>query len=123
MTMKKLFVPYELALKAKENGFDEETLAHYLLGGNELFIAENKYMSENHTKAPLHQQLTDWFREKHKLIIYISFTGTTHKGVITWKPKKNEYTGMLPRKETIDKKDYYKVLNNTLEKAFELIKK
>lgn len=120
--MKNLFVPYELSLKAKEAGFDEETLAHYLQGkGNkgELFIADNKFMHENHTKAPLYQQLIDWFMEKGYVINILSL----------YRQKKfrgysidNVYSGCMELYQD-GSFDYYEAMDKAFEKAFELIKK
>lgn len=78
--MEKLFVPYELAVKLKEIGFDEPCMAHYIKN-NQYKINKNKillhigrldyddiykdYVLEN---IPLWQQAFDWFRIKHKLI-------------------------------------------------------
>ncbi len=78
--MKHLFVPYEIALLAKEKGFNEECLAKYDNYPNHGidFIWEEKYPETYITKdvlqtsellAPLYQQLVDWFREKE---IYIT---------------------------------------------------
>jgi len=80
--MKHLFVPYELALLAKEKGFNEPCLAAYRPeDNNELKSYEqgdlmdlkgfkpSDFNSEFLVSAPLYQQLVDWFREKG---IYIS---------------------------------------------------
>lgn len=55
--MKKEFVPYELALKLKAIGFDEECFATH--GYLELYINTD----DGHLKAPLFQQVFRWFRE------------------------------------------------------------
>ena len=91
--MKHLFVPYELALLAKENGFDEDCLAYWELFDNSwngygawggitvlyeeddlrliLTVNELKSYYRNLIKAPLYQQLIDWFREKHKIDVRV----------------------------------------------------
>ena len=76
--MKEQFVTYEIALKLKELGFDEECLTAF---------SDDKYhdllhLCENHTegnftielfqygiKAPLWQQVIDWFRNRYNLLI------------------------------------------------------
>ena len=97
--MKKQFVTYEIALKLKELGFDEECLAYYDI--NILFPVEQPLPDEfNTTKtnniyydndfhyplikleddiiiAPLYQQVTDWFRKKHNIHIEIELTDNT----------------------------------------------
>jgi len=81
--MKNLFVPYELALKLKEKGFNEPCFAVYvrhkllMIGQpNDLQIYttedfEDDIKSED-IIAPLYQQVTDWFREEHNIHIHIS---------------------------------------------------
>jgi len=55
------FVPYELAVKLKELGFDEPCFGYYDEGGN-LYTEMQEYLL-----APLYQQAFRWFREKYKL--------------------------------------------------------
>lgn len=84
--MKNLFLPYNLALLAKEKGFDEPCLAYFFRGyvfnlcSNPMTNTEchkeystgKKTMNSNPNNdlqktivTPLYQQITDWFREKH----------------------------------------------------------
>ena len=77
--MKKEFVPYEIAIKLKEKGFNLGCLAYFV---NDQFRLK-KYLSSkdanynsdftigNLFSAPLWQQVIDWFREKHNLIIWV----------------------------------------------------
>ena len=80
--MKKEFVTYEIALKLKELGFDEEVIATF--DNNEehelkifAFLVPNKGIFEKGfqegwcIKAPLWQQVIDWFREEHNLYISV----------------------------------------------------
>jgi len=84
--MKHLFVPYELAVKLKEKGFDEEclgyfdvdkgyTLGYYLCYREESF---NSFLSEG-IAAPLYQQVLDWLREKHDIHIELPTGGHPKK--------------------------------------------
>jgi hypothetical protein len=57
--MKNEFVPYELALKLKQLGFDEPCIATH--GYLELYINTD----DGHLKAPLFQQVFRWFRDVH----------------------------------------------------------
>ena len=77
--MNHLFVPYKIALQLKEKGFNEDCLAYYQqkLGAEVLrFIWEedtnpfNNLLSDTIT-APLYQQVIDWFRETHNLVINV----------------------------------------------------
>lgn len=82
--MKEQFVTYEISLKLKELGFDESCLAYYLGNGGFVALSQNKtyFIGEknsnfttefdlNNCAAPLWQQVIDWLREKHGLLIHI----------------------------------------------------
>lgn len=71
--MKKLFVPYEIAVLAKEKGFNEPCFTHYtneftkkLLHPLERFKNYNQYPKL--VSAPLYQQLIDWFDDQYIFI-------------------------------------------------------
>jgi hypothetical protein len=72
--MEKEFVPYELALRMKQLGFDEYCLTSYLNGElqtsqSEMFWFQHNYRShpaQEFISAPLYQQAFRWFREKLK---------------------------------------------------------
>lgn len=77
--MQKEFIPYPLALLAKEKGFNELCLGYYLQG---IFHLDDKCRSndwfaiqaqKDWFSAPLYQQLVRWFREKHKLEISVYY--------------------------------------------------
>lgn len=106
--MKQLFLPYELAVIAKEKGFDEECFGYYL---QEILHIKPKYGFGNILNAPLYQQIVDWFREKHNIWIYITF-GSEYLSV--WKIKGNG------NKEGYEV-DYYKAFNKAIEESFKLI--
>ena len=62
--MKKEFVPYELAVKLKALGFDEECLSYYF---NKQLSFGSKTAYGEVVEAPLYQQAFRWFREKYNL--------------------------------------------------------
>ena len=62
------FVPYELAVKLKELGYDEPCFGYYDEGGN-LYTEMVEVL-----KAPLYQQAFRWFREKHGIDNCISYS-------------------------------------------------
>lgn len=75
--MTKEFVPYELALKLKELGFDEPCFVLYKASNNNQLayaphgITTNSQLSQgdsNNIAAPLFQQAFRWFREKYHII-------------------------------------------------------
>ena len=72
--MKEEFVTYEIALKLKELGFNEECFGYYhvnegYIKGYAFCYSENSSNSDYSILAPLWQQVIDWFREKYKLLI------------------------------------------------------
>jgi hypothetical protein len=80
--MEKEFVPYELALKMKQLGFDEPCFAYYytLNGRDWKFAEKTEYykLDDNMNiggkftiSAPLFQQAFRWFRDKHDLVAAI----------------------------------------------------
>jgi hypothetical protein len=89
--MQEQFVPYEIALKLKQKGFDEPCFATYnheqKLNGLPLYDMENNptnaleytwINSKVHDSiccAPLWQQVIDWLREKHSIDILIDPAG------------------------------------------------
>jgi hypothetical protein len=78
--MKEQFVTYEIAFKLKELGFDGGYMAVYLSKDNfKIEYGLLNYPKElfgDIIKAPLWQQVIDWFREKHNIIIEVWFDYT-----------------------------------------------
>lgn len=75
--MEKEFVPFELAVKLKELGFDEPCFAayhtEYKISSTCSDGIKNSDLHLSLPSAPLWQQAFDWFREKHKIISFVSF--------------------------------------------------
>ena len=87
--MNKQFVTYEIALKLKKLGFDEECFAHYcqnnlilkraiLKSSGMLYYHQNNINPNNQygdrsVTAPLYQQVIDWCIEKYGISIEIGF--------------------------------------------------
>jgi hypothetical protein len=125
--MKHLFVPIELALLAKEKGFDEPCISNYVsgtdvLGNNlvnhlEMWSDEDLETIYSSTKAPIYQQLIDWFREKHNLNIPIYYS------LVDGKYNSHCYCSFDKERETdvVYDTDYYGCLNKALVEAFKLI--
>ncbi len=120
--MKKLFVSFEIAKHLKEKGFDEECLAHWN-GGFKLSGQQLK-LSETIMKAPLYQQVIDWFREKHKIFLlihpYIVITEAEQRysykileGIMDEDISENNFEGSF--------KTYYEALNKAMEETLKLI--
>ena len=122
--MKHLFVPYELAVKLKEKGFDDR--------GMLAFWESSKHSSptfcnpiekgwqntdfKDKVGAPLYQQVVDLFRTKKSLNIYVD-------------PNKNttEFDGIVRDLDaniissTEFTNDYYEAFNGGIEQALKLI--
>ena len=77
--MKKEFVPYELAVKLKQLGFDEPCLKSY---GTDGLLNENDH--EMYLSAPTFSQAFRWFRKKYGLsgVVNESFVGNQRYGVV-----------------------------------------
>lgn len=133
--MKHLFVPYDLALLAKEKGFNEPCIARYDAEKGEILFITSKITTQmknydgdiyafNRYCAPLYQQLVDWFRAKHLIII----TPLLYS-------RKHAYTSSDPNfifefaisdhvnghSSIAKNKDYYESFNKALIEAFKLI--
>lgn len=125
--MEKEFVTYEIALKLKELGFDEPCFGYYTesrllhlggrLGSIDDVTINKKYVddicqNDNTCLAPLWQQVIDWLREEHDVIIDVAkiFNGTDscHFAInLEW-----EYFSGT----------YYEAREESILKAIELIK-
>lgn len=68
--MEREFVPYELALKLKELGFDEECFSYYDLNNKPNFFGGDNLMDTHcvQVNRPTYSQAFRWFREEHYLI-------------------------------------------------------
>lgn len=72
--MKNKFVTYDIALKLKELGFDEECLYYFdssAFTGSSSASWQNWNKSESLISKPLWQDVIDWFEEQHKLVIIV----------------------------------------------------
>ena len=124
--MEKEFIPYEIALKLKELGFDEECLAWYYLPANtssenDYILALDSETPENqivYIKAPLWQQCIDWFRKIPEISIEILYEGGLHSDTFEYSYQifSNYYS---PKSE---KMNYYKCREQAILKAIELCK-
>lgn len=71
--MEKLFVPYELAIKLKEKGFDERCFMWWYSPTQmsaDLIFRQYKN-DKDFCEAPIYQQVTDWLRDKHDINIVV----------------------------------------------------
>ena len=74
--MQKEFVPYELAVKLKELGFNEPCFAwydgRYIASINQNYCKNSEeWLNTIHCAAPLYQQAFRWFRERYNAVCEI----------------------------------------------------
>jgi len=126
--MKNLFVPYELAVIAKEKGFNEPCLARFIDDGNKsLEIWDWDIPLRNSTNeeedtlctAPLYQQIVDWLREKHSIwiTIYNQYKDENAGKCYGYKVQMKDTC----KSNVAQSDNYYKALNKAIEEAFKLI--
>lgn len=141
--MENLFVPFILAMLAKEKGFDYKTIYAWCeKGGWNTYTRQreeithvlrtngNPFGNYNEGKnwnvkyernknkivcsAPMYQQLVDWFREKHSIII--SHDSLSTYGFSIDNPSKPGFFRIY-----ISNFDYYRAFQDALMHAFTLI--
>ena len=75
--MKHLFVPYELAVKLKEKGFDIDCIGFYGDDGKLYFDSPVSNFEDGinplYCSAPLYQQVTDWLRKNFNIEVSITY--------------------------------------------------
>lgn len=129
--MEEQFVTYEIALKLKELGFDEECLGYYSNGMQDVYFKffnndeDSKFLEQNYKdfNAPLWQQVFDWFREKHKINILINPSYACYNIKIT-KYDDYEDDNIVLDIDSLDFKDfsnYHEAREQAILKALELI--
>lgn len=123
--MNNLFLPFELALKAKEKGFDQDCFNKYNNAGELIGLSEYSIQSDERTLAPLYQQVVDWFREKHNLVldVYQEFNDvdayTGFWAVDISELRKYRKPHIVEIEETYA--DYYEAWNKAIEEALKVI--
>lgn len=112
--MEKQFAPYELAVKLKELGFDEECLGYWHPNKYLVLGRDNVWDVKQAPKSPLWQQAFEWFRVNHGLHHFI-------KPIITHECYIYTSNGLGYDLET-DYKTYEEARLACLEKLIELCK-
>lgn len=139
--MENLFVPYDLALKLKEKGFDEPCFTWYEVHDlykehelNNFLLYRNHNRFVNDISAPLYQQVIDWLREKHEIEASITYFRKEfrkrqnikkYSGYVNLtKFQKDEYDADEDWMESLKYEielpstdDYYEALNMTIEES------
>lgn len=137
--MKHLFVPYELALLAKEKWFNESCFMHWIHFYKDLspYLETTDFMKDYFIRkeidnyginAPIHQQLIDYLRINHNLFIKID-NFTTDFGVdydycvceLDAEIDGNGHMTYLVDYDVNRSFSYHEALNKAIEVAFKLI--
>lgn len=130
--MKHLFIPYELAVIAKEKGFDEPTITYYDIEEENNLKPIPSYEEINGfhcnrnslmVASPLYQQILKWFKEKHFIHIcpvYICSTNEIADFYYIINFMINEFKQKDIIIDNIDF-DETKTLNKAIEEAFKFI--
>ncbi len=122
--MKDLFVSYDISKQLKEKGFKEGCFGYFNNTGdlnyqctyNSSGLKQIDLHIEN-TLAPIYQQVVDWFRDKHKILIYV--LTDYHDGVLLGYAGHTEVSDGITEYETED--TYYEALDKAIEEALKLI--
>jgi hypothetical protein len=125
--MEKEFVPYELAVKLKELGFNEPCFGYYLEDGTRVPASYSKkgtvYPSNTDllpewSAAPTCQQAFRWFREKNGLVGIVKF-GTND---FTYNIYNEDGIGLLTKESLNFNGTYEEAELACLQKLIEIVK-
>ena len=124
--MKHLFIPYELAVIAKEKSIILDGYLGYYskshMNDDPRLVKKDWDQSHNgnlNTEAPLYQQIVDWFREKHSLVITIDVRMLDRLAFGHIKYPKH-MAGFWTNND-LEPMEYYDAINKAIEEAFKLI--
>jgi len=118
--MKSEFVTYEIALKLKELGFNEECLGIYLNKEFRFAHFSRQVSAEIGQSAPLWQQVIDWFREKYKISIAIDMNCMEDSGFVFYLGNMDDRTTIF--ESYVHFNTYQKAREQAILKALTLIK-
>ncbi len=130
--MNHLFVPYDIAKKLKQNGFQEPCFGDYfkfqdndkpfLVYDEDRFkiIPDNPNELITETPAPIYQQVIDWFQSKHN--IYIQSEAWNNSFIPTIKKPVKGKVFLATHFIGLSQDTNYKALDITINEAFNHIK-
>lgn len=127
--MKNLFVPYEIALKLKEKGFDESCFGYYDNFPNHIlrpFEQDNDSFTPSSSNisgdfqclAPLYQQVIDWFESKKEIYFSRDFHWDMSVSYMLLRKRENG-RDFLHRTSYFE--NPYEALNKAIEESLKLI--
>ena len=121
--MNHLFVSYELALKLKEKGFDDECLGWietdgYIFLPTFVRLVKNTNCHGSNCAVPTYQQVVDWLREKHDINIIID---TNVSKSAMWYYALIKIETNIPTVNNNSYTTYYDALDKAIEETLELV--
>lgn len=125
--MEKQFVPYELAVKLKELGFDDLCLARFNGGGFYMLPAYDPLRNSEIKEpwfctAPLWQQAFDWFRTNHDIIAWINPSYSCYNlNIVKYNKIKDKNINIADGLEFKDFISYEECLKECLEKMIKIL--
>lgn len=125
--LQELFIPYELAWKLQHYNSKEEEVKKRALFNTECIAFWNHYQEvhfnhtydkyADHLKAPMYQQVVDWFIEKHN--IHPCY-GSNHSGWY-WSITKTNGTTIKEQSDYNYFKTHYEALTKAIMESLKLI--
>ena len=125
--MNKLWVPYDIAVKLKEVGFNSDCIYHYKKTDNSHTTTPtfelshpfgfNYNMLDTRISAPLYQQVFDWLRLTHGIGISINYNTNVAYEIEFRLISHNQTIGNLELSD-----DFYTAYNNIIINALNVIK-
>jgi hypothetical protein len=122
-----LFVPYNLSILVRDKGFVPDKAGAYQTQENNRLIVHwyNKRdfeIAPHLVPAPTYQQVVDWFREKHKIVIEVCYSGSMDN----YCAKNIKLCGQwnfaeISKGNMWTSKNYYEALTKAIEEALKLI--
>lgn len=126
--MENLFVPFDLAVKMKELGFNEPSLTVYKTDKRIMFSddwacgIDNKYLTRDFMAclAPTYQQCVDWLRINHRIEVSSPCKKDKDLGAFYGGYVK-KYDDDFGKSYGSNFRDYYEAYNHGIEEALKLI--
>jgi len=123
--MEKEFVPYDLALKLKELGFDEKCFCNWEESWSPepedeirmVLTTDQTWLRPGWIRAPTFSQAFRWFRKKGFLIDFSSHNKNEHDFYFKWSPDKSilsDYYGTYEEAELACLQKMVEIVENNL---------
>ena len=125
MELQKNFAPYKIAKQLKDKGFNAPCFGFYVLNHKEVIISELRDELSGIILAPIYQQITEWLREEHNIIIEIQLDQTSNIKFCIEIIKFNKFADFQKIDIPIESwklfRNYYEALNQSIQESLKLI--